>query len=102
MFIHLSDYEVLIAAKQLRLCGGAFYSYFTIVLYFLFFVNTCMQKVVKSLEIIMQIKKQHLRMLLFWLITADCWDCCSAGWAECSAADKGCTADLADWGNTAD
>lgn len=78
------------------LCGGAFCSYLFIVTYFLSFVNTCMQKVVKSLEVIMEIKKQHPKMLLFWLITADYWDRCFAGQAECSAADTGCTADLAD------
>lgn len=36
---HLSDYEALVAAKQLRLCGGAFYFYLIIIPYLIPFVN---------------------------------------------------------------
>lgn len=43
-FGHLSDYEALVAGKQLRLCGGAFYFYLIIIPHLFPFVNLFLEK----------------------------------------------------------
>ncbi len=76
------------------------FSHLIIITYILFFVNTYMTKFIKRYEKYNKIKRaassDAALCVILRFTAADYSGCCLAGWAECSAADRGCTADLAD------